>query len=130
MTAEVFDGVTWQVLVDETDLAALTYYYPAEAGLGMKGFDDLSIRYILSGGVTMTIEVEQEASDEAAPTWLDITPAGFDLTTNATGAVSFVDLAGIVDFDNLNVMKFRIKIVTSDATNAVYVSIRQKSRDR
>ena len=130
MTAEVYNGVTWQVLVDETDLTAGTYYYASSAGLGMKGFDDLSIRYILSGGVTMTVEAEQEASDESAPTWLDITPAGFDLSTNATGAASFVDLAGMVDFDNLNVMKFRIKIVASDSTNGVYVSIRQKSRDR
>ena len=119
------EGVMHTTLVSETNLGAGTNYYPSESGKEMKGFDDLSIGVKVSGGVTVTIEVEQENSDDT-PSWDDITPVGYDLITNATGAASYVDTSAVIDFDNLNVMKFRVKAITSDATNSILITSRQK----
>jgi hypothetical protein len=120
----------WDELANETDIAAGTYYYPDEDGLSMDGQDDLSLGYVLSGGVTMTVWAHQDSSSEESPTWHDITRSGYDTVNNATGAASYVNLSGILDFDNLNVMKFRIKIVTSDGTNTVVIKSRRKSIDK
>lgn len=130
MEPDIFIGGLVIVLVDEVDLSADTYYYPSSDGIEMKGFDDFSIGYVLSGGVTLTIEAIQDVEAEETPTWMDITLAGYNVNTNVTGNVSFVDVTGLVDFDNANLSKFRIKIVTSDNTNGVKVVARLKSRDK
>jgi len=119
-------GVGWLELANLTDIAAATNYYPDVNGHKMTGFNDLSVLYSISGGVTLTIEVSQDDIEDTPTIWVDITEAGYDLGTNQTGAASFVDLTGIVDFDNLNVTRIRLKSVTSDATNAVIYKIRHK----
>lgn len=110
-------------LVDETNLSAATRYYPSADGMPMAPYKDLSIQGEVSGGVTVTVEARQDD----AGTWLDITPAGYELLTNTLGNASFVDTNFIVDFDNLNMWRFRIRVVTSDATNAVGLWIRRKA---
>lgn len=119
-------GIDWEELVDDSDLAAATVYYPNVNGFKMTGFNDLSILYDIAGGVTLTIEASQESIEEDPTTWVDITEAGYDIGTNQTGAVSFIDLTGIVDFDNLNVNRVRLKSVTSDITNQVIYKVRRK----
>ncbi len=127
---DIFTGGLTKVLVDETNLAADTYYYPSTEGMDFDEFDDLSIGFILSGGVTLTIEAIQDEEVEVSPTWIDITRAGFDITTASNGASNFIDSSKILDFDNLNVSKFRVKIVTSDNTNGVKIVVRIKSIDK
>ena len=111
-------------LVDTTNLTADTYYYPSEDGMSMDGYNDLSIQGVISGGVTATVEATID--DAGTPDWVDITPAGYELITNASGNASFVDTSFLLDFGNLNVSKVRVKSVTSDATNAVQYHIRRK----
>jgi len=102
-------------LEDTTNVAGGTLYYPSTTGRAMGNFNNMSMHYVTSGGVTTTIEAKIDDSTD----WVDITPAGFELATNATGAASFVDTSGIVDFDDLHVRTIRVKSVTSDATNGV-----------
>ncbi len=125
-TVEKAAGVDWEELENDTDIAAGTNYYPDANGFLMRGFNDLSILYAISGGVTLTIEASQEEADEDPVNWVDITEAGYDLGTNQTGSASFIDLTGIVDFDNLNVQRVRLKSVTSDGTNSVIYRMRRK----
>lgn len=110
-------------LEDTTNLAANTYYYPSSDGMPMAPFKDLSIQGEVSGGVTVTVEARQNVNG----TWLDVTPAGYELLTNALGNANFVDTNFILDFDVFNVWRYRIKVVTSDATNAVGLWIRRKA---
>lgn len=111
--------------VDTTNLAADTYYYPDSDGFSMDGYKDFSVQYDLAGGVTLTIEAWID--DDASPVVADITPAGLALTTNAKGNASFVDVSGIVQFENICISKARIKVVTADATNTVGVWLKRKA---
>jgi len=104
-------------LIDTTNVAAATNYYPSSDGKVLGAFNIVSIQGIISGGVTATIEATWD--DAASPDWVDVTPAGYDLLTNATGGASFIDTNFALDFDQLNAKKVRIKSVTSDATNGV-----------
>jgi len=104
-------------LIDTTNVAAATNYYPSSDGKVLGAFNIVSIQGIISGGVTATIEATWD--DAASPDWVDITPAGYDLLTNVTGGASFIDTNFALDFDQLNAKKVRIKSVTSDGTNAV-----------
>lgn len=110
-------------LIDSTNVAAATNYYPSSSGLEMGEYNHLCIQGSVAGGVTVTIEaiIEDSGTD-----WVDITPAGYDLLTDATGAASFVDSDFLVDFEGLNVWKVRIKSVTADATNSVQYHIRRR----
>ncbi len=110
-------------LVDTVDVAAATNYYPSSAGLSMEGYKNLSIQGMTSGGVTTTIEVTNDTA--AVPDWVDITLSAYNIVTNAVGAASFVDTNFLLDFEALNVKAFRIKSVTSDATNAVQYCVRR-----
>lgn len=98
-------------------------YAPSADGIPMLGFKDLSAQLYLVGGVgaaaanrtvTTTTEATDDLSDGAAVRWPDITPAGYDLTTNTTGNASYTATGAtavdyIVDFDELNVKRWRLK---------------------
>lgn len=99
--------------VDGTNLAAATNYYPSAAGQALGDYKDLNIQGIISGGVTVTLEVSNDDD------WADITQAGYDKLTDTTGNPSFIDTNFNIDFDNINCKLWRIVSVTSDATNAV-----------
>jgi len=123
-------GIKWEQLADVTDIPADTYYYPDVGGMRFTGFDDLSIGMVCSGGVIVTIEASQDSINEDSPSWLDITKAGFDVVKNKDNNANYTNESTTVDFDNLNAMKFRVKAVTSDATNSIKLSCRMKSNDR
>lgn len=110
-------------LIDDTNLAADTYYYPSSDGFELGNFKDISVQFGLSGGVTFTVEAKIDNSTD----WLDITKAGCELNTDTSGNASFVDTDGILQFENLNVRNVRYKIVTSDTTNALQLHHRKKS---
>lgn len=109
-------------LVDTTNIAATTTYYPDTSGILLDGYKNVCIEGVTSGNVTTTIEATIDPA--ASPDWIDITKAAYDLLTNTTGNASFVDVSFLLDFDNLNVKYLRVKSVTGDNTNAVQYSYR------
>lgn len=108
-----------------TNKAAGTYYYPDANGAQMGGLVALTMQLVCSGGVTMTVEASnwEPADTGTTATWVDITAFATNLATGAAGA-AVVDSGAMLQFNGLNVGRYRIKYVTSDATNAIYASIR------
>lgn len=102
-------------LIDTTNVAAATNYYPSSDGQPFGNYNNVSIHGETSGGVTFTVEVKIDDSTD----WVDITRAGYRLDDNTTGNASLVDQSFIMDFDDLHVRHIRIKSVTADATNGV-----------
>ena len=105
-------------LIDTTNVAAATNYYPSSTGKVLDRYRNVSIQGVISGGVTFTVEAKIDDSTD----WLDITKSGYRLgvdVANSVGLASIVDEAFIMDFDSLNVQAIRIKSVTADATNGV-----------
>lgn len=117
-------------LVDTTNLAAATEYYPSAIGMSMDGFKDLSLtgKFIdADGTITMTIEATND-EDSTNADWVQI--YGFDSNGNAmvnTITVTNGTVTYALDFDNLNYSLFRIKLVTSGATNTVIIKSRRKA---
>lgn len=123
---DVSDQYVAETLIDSTNVAAATNYYPSASGVSMDGFSSISIQGMTSGGVTTTIEATND--DAASPDWVDITKSFIDMITAVAGGASFVDvnfLLSLANKDVLNVKAIRIKSVTSDATNAVQYNIRR-----
>jgi hypothetical protein len=114
-----------ETLIDLTNVAAATNYYPSTTGLPMAGFRSLSVQGNIAGGVTVTIEATND--DAASPDWHDITLAFTNLVTGAAAAASYVDTNFLLSLADLNVRAVRIKSVTSDATNGVQYNIRRKA---
>lgn len=104
-------------LVDTTNVAAGTNYYPSSAGLVMEGYDGVCIQGVISGGVVETVEATID--DASSPDWVDITMAGLDLITGVALNASFTDTNSMLDYSGLKVKAIRVKAVTSDATNGV-----------
>lgn len=104
-------------LIDTTNVAAATNYYPSADGFVMDGYNHLTIQGIISGGVTATVEATND--DAASPDWSDITLAATNLITGAGATASYVDTNFFLRFNDLRVKKVRVKSVTSDASNAV-----------
>ena len=109
-------------LVDTVNVAATTTYYPSTSGISIDGYKHLCIQGVTSGGVTSTIEVTNDPA--VSPDWLDITKSFYELVTNTTGNTSFIDVSFLLDSTYSNFKSFRIKSITSDATNAVQYSYR------
>lgn len=107
-------------LVDSTNLAAATTYYPSSSGLLLSQYDTINIMGVTSGGVTTTIEATLDPA--VSPDFLDITKSCFDLVSGNQNNTSFIDTSFILDLKSLNVTAIRIKSVTSDNTNAVQYS--------
>lgn len=108
-------GRTITTQIDSTNLAADTYYYT----ISSDRLSSVSVMMECSGGVTVTFEGTIE--DPATGTWIDITEAASSLLTGASSFASFVDQTDIVDYDSLRLRGFRVKVVTSDNTNAVKI---------
>ena len=101
------------IQVDSTDVAAGTNYYPSSAGQTLTPYTNLNVQGVTSGGVTFTLEVTNDDD------WIDITQAGYRKDDNSSGNTSLVDQSFSMDWQDLQTVKWRIKSVTSDATNAV-----------
>ena len=109
------------------NISQATRYFPPidgstsiTAGSRMALNETLCLQIKCSGGVTVTIEATfGEAEKQESPTWIDITPLAFTASTNATGFASFVDANDIVWFPSIPIYRWRIKVVTSDATNDI-----------
>ena len=117
-------------LVHTTNVAAATNYYPSALGMSMDGFKDLCLsgRLIDADG---TVDVTVEVSNNPDPaTGIFHQVYGYDAEANAmvnTVGCNNSTKTFVWDFDNLNATWFRIKSITSGATNTVGLFIRRKS---
>lgn len=109
-----YNEVEWQ---DTTNIAAATNYYPSADGFVVDGYTLWSVQEVDSGGVTVTFEVTND--DASSPDWVDITPAAYNAATNAAGSASYIDATALLVFEGIPAKKFRVKKVTSDASNGV-----------
>lgn len=120
-------------LVDTTNVAAGTSYYPSTTGMSMDGYKDLSItgKIIEGDAVTDTIEI-QGSNDEDFTNADWVTCFFYRSDTNATtNIITTGGVAGTytfaIDFDNFNYSSFRVKLVTADSTNTVIIKARRKA---
>jgi hypothetical protein len=123
---DVSDQYGNETLIDTTNVAAGTNYYPSSSGLQMDNYSSITIQGKTSGGVTTTIEATND--DAASPDWFDITKSFTDLVTNTSSNASYVDvnfLLAPTGRDVLSVKAIRIKSVTSTSTNVVKYNIRR-----
>ena len=114
-------------LVDTTDLAAATHYYPRTTGAALGDYSDLTLsgKFIdADGTVTMTIEATND-EDRTSGDWIDVTPTGLDAKDNTDGKASVTVTNGTVTFGwkfvDLGFRFYRVKLVTSGATNTVII---------
>jgi hypothetical protein len=124
------------LVVDTTGLTAATEYpYPSADGIVVGAHDSFVFEYSAAAGGGGTIEIWWEAT-LGSSSWTQrnvITVSGSELTTGAKHLASPLSsattLAGITQFDNLNVTRVRmiVKPVTANS-GAVKISIRRKVR--
>lgn len=120
-------------LVDTTNLAADTNYYPSATGATMDGYQDISLtgKFIDGDGtVTLTIEAMND-EDTTSGDWIDVTKAWYDAENNTTGNASYTVTNGTLTFaldaDNFNYRYYRVVVVNNGATNTVIVKSRRKA---
>lgn len=117
-------------LVDTTNIAAGTNYYPSATGMSMDGYKDFTLTGKLidaDNTTTLTLEVTND-EDPATADWVQV--QGYNWNTNAV--VASIAAASTTttyawDFENLNFTYIRAKVVTGDATNTVIVKARRKA---
>lgn len=120
-------------LVDTTNVAAGTAYYPSALGMSMDGFKDMSITGKIIEGDAVTDTIEVQATNDEDTTNADwITLYFYRVDTNAmANIITTGGVAGTytfaMDFDNINFTYYRVKLVTADATNTVIIKMRRKS---
>ena len=121
------------LLVTTDDVSADSRYYPTttgDVGIEMGLHTVATIGFVVSGGVTITVEACMRRRDQAADSalsdvWVDITKQFYDLSTGASGTASWADTSGIIQANGLNVERIRVKAVTSDTTNSLDIWLRR-----
>jgi hypothetical protein len=127
-----------QSLQDVANLAANTYYYPAEAGLEPENFKDFSItgKLVCGADNTVTVTIEGTNDEDATPANRDwIQCYGYSTYANAVinsvaNPASTTTPVGW-DFDGWNYRYFRVKVVTANPgpaalSNTVILKLRRK----
>ncbi len=117
-------------LVDTTNIAAATTYYPSSTGGTMDGYADLSFsgKLIEGAGETVTFEVEMTNDEDTAGDWI---PVYFyddqnNTTTNLITCTNTTTLIA-VSFNNCNYRRYRVVVTPDSATNTVIVKERKKA---
>lgn len=117
-------------LLDTTNIAATTNYYPSATGMSMDGYKDLSVtgKFIdADGTMTWYLEVTND-EDTTNADWIKI--YGFDDSTLewvnswtiTNGTITFA-----VSYDNLNYANCRLVEINTGATNTGIVKLKRKS---
>jgi len=119
-------------LLDTTNVAAATNYYPSSTGMSMDGFKDMSIsgKFIDADG-TMTLSVEfTNDEDTTNADWIDgsLTAVNIKTGINAIAAALTVTNGTLTFgllFKDINFSSFRVKMVNDGATNTGIIKIRR-----
>lgn len=120
-------------------------YAPGAIGVQMLGFKDISFQLYLIGGttggpvnrtVTVTFEAYNGLDVAAAQRWVDITPSGYDATTDTTGNANYTGVGAavseyMIDFDNLNYQAIRVLYdwdgAPDNTDGAIVITARRKA---
>ena len=121
-------------LVDTTNVAAATNYYPSSTGMSMDGYKDFSLsgKFIDADG-TMTLSIEAtNDEDTTSADWIDISLLGIDSKTginviNAAMTVTNGTLTFGIEYNDLNYSNIRVKMVNDGATNTAIIKARRKA---
>lgn len=121
-------------LLDTTNVAAATNYYPSSLGMAMLGYGDLSLsgKFIDADG-TMTLDVE--VTDDEDTTNADWISCGLSFTDVKTGinviAGALTVTNGTLTFglkhSNLNFRYARVVMTNNGATNTAIIKLRRKA---
>jgi hypothetical protein len=117
-------------LVDTTNIAAATNYYPSSTGMSMDGFSAISLsgKLIDASTITMTIEATDD-EDTATADWIDVTQCfNSDKAGIATGigaSVTGTNVTFAISRVMFNYSYFRVKLVTGSATNTEIIKVRR-----
>lgn len=120
-------------LVDTTNVAAATVYYPSALGMSMDGYKDLSLSWKIIEGDAVTDTLELQFTNDEDTTNADwITGYVYDVKNNAmvnqfTTANTAGTYTGLWDAENCNFSYFRVKTVVADSTNTWIIKIRRKA---
>lgn len=129
------DKAVSESLLDTTNLAIGTNYYPSSSGLAMLPFKGLSLTGRLEdadGTITLTLEGTND-EDLASGDWHDITRGGYRPDDHTTGNANITVTSGTelyaINWDNINFTHVRVKLVTAtSATNTITIKMRRKVR--
>jgi len=121
-------------LLDTTNIAAATNYYPSATGMSMDGFKDLSLTGKLidaDGTMTLTIEATND-EDTTNADWIDASLTFKDVKTGINVIAAALTLTNTtltlgLETDNFNFSYFRVKLVNDGATNTGIIKVRRKS---
>jgi len=114
-------------LVDTTNVAAATNYYPSSSGFSMDGYSDLSYtgKFIDADG-TVTVTVEGTNDEDSAGDWHqvyfydDINNVTTNTMTVTNGTLNFA-----ISLNDANFRYFRFVAVNDGATNTFIVKARR-----
>lgn len=121
-------------LVDTTNVAADTNYYPSSTGMSMDGYKDFSLsgKFIdADGTMTLTVEATND-EDTTNADWVDISLLGIDSTTGIKVIASAMTVTNGtltfgIEYNNLNYSNIRVKMVNDGATNTAIIKARRKA---
>jgi len=121
-------------LVDTTNVAAATNYYPSSTGMSMDGYKDFSLsgKFIDADG-TMTLSIEATNDEDTTNAdWIDISLLGIDSKTGInviTAAMTVTNgtLTFGIEYNDLNYSNIRVKMVNGGATNTAIIKARRKA---
>lgn len=120
-------------IVDTTNIAAATNYYPSSTGMSMNGFSALSVSgKIIDADNTTTLTIEaMNDEDTASGDWIDVTKCFNDdnagVATSIGASIQAVSSTKTFAISRtmFNYTYFRFKLVTADATNTVIIKTRR-----
>lgn len=127
-------SVVEESLVDTTNVAAATNYYPSSDGMVMLGYRALSLtgKFIDADG-TMTLGMEVSNDEDATPTnrdWIASSLSAIDMKTgvqvlSSAMTVTSGTLTFGLKYDNLNFKYVRVVMTNNGATNTAIIKSRR-----
>jgi hypothetical protein len=120
-------------LLDTTNVAAATNYYPSSTGMSMDGYSALSLSgKIIDADNTTTLTIEATNDEDTTNAdWIDVTQcfnndkAGVATSIGASIVATSATVTFAISRVMFNYSYFRLKSVTGDATNTVIYKIRR-----
>ncbi len=121
-------------LVDTTDVAAATNYYPSATGMSLGGYKDFSLSgKMIDADGTMTLSLQATNDEDTTNAdWIDITLSGIDGKTGINVIASALTLTNAtltfgVEWKNLNYSSVRVVMINDGATNTAIIKSRRKA---